>query len=113
MTQQQQTQQPQRKLEYVDVPGLSETFADSVKEVLFDGQSFRVELCVTRLDGAEAARRYPVVRLVLPASAALDLSTKLGQVMTAIAKQGMQQRAEAAKAKPNGEGKPAAAETPA
>jgi hypothetical protein len=103
----------QRKLEYVDVPALAETFADSVKEVLFDGQSFRVELCVTRLDGPEAARRYPVTRLVLPANAALDLSTKLGQVMTAIAKQGMQQRAEAAQAKAKAEGAPAAAATPA
>lgn len=58
-----------------------------------------------------AARRYPVTRLVLPANAALDLSTKLGRVMTAIAKQGMQQRAEA-QAKAKSEAAPAAA-TPA
>ena len=35
------------KIEYVDVPGISETYADTVRGMMFDGQSVRLELCVT------------------------------------------------------------------
>ena len=37
-------------IRYVDRPECTETFADSVNHVYFDGQSLRIEFGVTRLD---------------------------------------------------------------
>ena len=46
------------KIEYVDVPGISETYADTVRGMMFDGQSVRLELCVTRMnEPANGSRR--------------------------------------------------------
>ena len=59
-------------IRYVDRPDISETFADSVSGLIFDGQSLRIEFAVTRLDEVKpnmpiTGRRYPACRLVLAA----------------------------------------------
>jgi hypothetical protein len=49
----------------VDRPDCLETFADSITGVTFDGQTLRLEFCVTRMDDMKpitraCGRRYPV-----------------------------------------------------
>jgi len=77
-------------LQYVDRPDLPETFADATGAMQFDGQTLRIELCVTRFDSgqpasARRARRYPVSRLVLTPTAAVELANRLQQTMAAAA----------------------------
>ncbi|MDX2498322.1 MAG: hypothetical protein QNL11_10525 [Desulfobacterales bacterium] len=38
---------------FVDRPEVSETFADSIHGLSFDGQSMRIEFCTTRLDSPQ------------------------------------------------------------
>jgi hypothetical protein len=93
------------KIEYVDVPGISETYADTVRGMMFDGQSVRLELCVTRMSEPKkgsselTGKRQTAARVVLPLSAALDLSTQLGRMMTTLAKRGAENKAKQAQAK--------------
>jgi hypothetical protein len=80
-------------LQVVDVPELSETFADSVGSCLCDGQTARLELCVTRFDHVKpqtqlSGKRYPICRLVLTLPALADLANKAQGLMQALAKQG-------------------------
>jgi len=87
----------QHKIRFVDIPELSETFADSIRSINFDGQAMKIELCVTRLDepdpsGAPSARQYPSCRLVLSPNAAIDLSNKLQKIMAALEKSGAVKR---------------------
>ena len=92
--QKQAEERKQVTIEYVEVPGVTETFADSIHSMAFDGQTFRVEFCVTRMDEprkAEAGvtgRRMTACRMVLSPAAALQLSTKLGRMVGAMARQG-------------------------
>jgi hypothetical protein len=88
-------------IKYVDLPELSETFADSVNAVSFDGQTLRLEFGVTRFDQASeqrptTGRRYPASRIVLTRSAALEMINRLQQVATAITQSG-QAKADATK----------------
>jgi hypothetical protein len=93
------------KIEYVDVPSVAETYADSIQGLIFDGQSVRLELCVTRMDepknGADelTGKRRTACRVVLPMSTALDLSSKLGRMMTTLAKRGAERKAQQGLAK--------------
>jgi hypothetical protein len=78
----------------VDLPELAETFADSIETTLFDGQSLRINFCVTRLDGVPSAtaptgRRYPICRLVLTPAAAVDLINRMQNVTAALIKAGI------------------------
>jgi hypothetical protein len=99
------------KIQDVDVPSISETFADSVRGLMFDGQSVRLELCVTRIDdpksgnGEFTGRRQTACRVVLPLNAALELSNKLGSMLTTLAKHGAERKLK--------QGQPAPAQTPA
>jgi hypothetical protein len=87
-------QQSSTPLRHVDLPDLPETFADSIHTMVWDGQTLRIELCVTRypevagVPGAEA-KRYPVSRLVLTAPVAVDLFGRLQQTMATLAKAGV------------------------
>jgi len=81
------------QIHYFDRPEISETFADSIRGVLFDGQTMRMEFCATRMDPVQpqkepTARQYPVCRLVLPPIAAIDLYNRLQQVLQALEKDG-------------------------
>jgi hypothetical protein len=77
----------------VDRPDCTETFADTISGVFFDGQTLRVEFSVSRMDEPKAGApltgyRSPACRLVLPPAAALDLVQKMQQVGSALAKAG-------------------------
>jgi hypothetical protein len=93
------------KIEYVDVPSITETYADNVRGMMFDGQSVRLELCVTRMDEPGKApteltgKRQTACRVVLPLNTALELSTKLGRMMSTLAKRGAERKAQQGLAK--------------
>jgi|SRR5208283_781784 len=84
---------PENQILYVDLPDLSETFVDSLGTMIFDGQSARIELRVTRMDEIKpgvkpTAKRYPACRLVLTPDAFLQLSTQLRNLVEMMIKQG-------------------------
>lgn len=79
---------------YVDRPDCEETFADSINNVFFDGQTLRIEFGVTRMDEmkkdtALTGRRYPACRLVLPPAAAIELINKMQQTAAALQQAGI------------------------
>ncbi|SRR5579885_2329718 len=87
-------QRPQVSLRYVDHPDLAETFADSIGNLSFDGQSLRIEFTVTRMDEVKqgqpmTGRRYPACRLVMPPGAAVDLINRMQQVAAALTQAGV------------------------
>ena len=87
-------QRPTITLRYVDQPELAETFADSIGNLSFDGQSLRIEFTVTRMDEvkqgqAMTGRRYPACRLVLPPGAAVDLINRMQQIAAALTQAGV------------------------
>ena len=86
--------QPQVQFQYVDRPEVSETFADFVHRIQFDGQTLRLEFGVSRLEehkppAAPTGHRYPVCRLVLSAGAAIDLMNKMQQITAGLIKAGV------------------------
>ena len=86
-------QQRQATVRYVDRPEVAETFADSITNVTFDGQTLRLEFAVTRLDDVKpntalTGRRYPACRMVLSPSAALDLINRVQQITQAMTQAG-------------------------
>jgi hypothetical protein len=81
-------------IRYVDRPDLTETFADSVSGLVFDGQTLRIEFAVTRLDEVKSntpitGRRYPACRLALPPGAAIDLINRMQQIGAALGQAGV------------------------
>jgi hypothetical protein len=69
----QKLEQHTLKIQQIDLPELSKTFADSIDSVFFDGQTLRINFGVTRFDQPQqqpsaTARRYPSCRLVLKQS---------------------------------------------
>ncbi|MBI2316606.1 MAG: hypothetical protein HYU75_06210 [Betaproteobacteria bacterium] len=85
---------PDDRITAVDIPGLSEVFADSIGSITFDGQTLRVEFCVTRLDPIRppdppTAKRYPSCRLVLAPNAAIAFANQLQGLMQQLQKQGV------------------------
>lgn len=87
-----QNQQPM-PIRNVDAPGLAETFADSVHNMVWDGQTLRVEFCVTRYPEAPSAdaeaKRIPVCRLVMTAPAVAALFNRLQQTVAALSEAGV------------------------
>jgi hypothetical protein len=86
--------QPAPNFRYVDRPDTAETFADSITGLFFDGQTLRIEFAVTRVDEVKPnapinGRRYPICRLVLPPSAAVDLINRMQQVGAALTQAGV------------------------
>ena len=89
-----QPQQPAPQYQYVNRPEVSETFADFVQRIQFDGQTLRLEFCVSRVDDHKAGtpatgKRYPACRLVLSAAAAVDLMNKMQQITAGLIKAGV------------------------
>jgi hypothetical protein len=81
-------------IRYLDRPEVTETFADCVSGLMFDGQTLRIEFGVTRFDELRAnvpisGRRYPACRIVLPPTAAIDLINRMQQIATALAQAGV------------------------
>lgn len=85
---------PTDQIRYIDLPEVAETFVDSFGSILFDGQTARVELRVTRMDepnppNPPTATKYPACRLVLTPNALLELSSNLQNIINALIKQGV------------------------
>ena len=85
--------QPGPQMSFVDRPEVSETFADCVRGLAFDGQTIRIEFCVTRMDDFRpphppTGRQYPACRLVLTPNAAVDLFNKMQRIMSALEQSG-------------------------
>jgi len=96
---------PDDAVRYIDLPDVSETFADSVGLVTFDGQSARIELCVTRMDMPQTpkkptGRRYPVCRMVMPPDAFIGLYNSLENLIRGLEQQGVLKRGEPPKKPP-------------
>lgn len=90
---------PQENIQYVDLPSVLETFADSFQSIVFDGQSARIEFCVTRMGEIAPpkppkAKRYPVCRLVLTPESALQLFNQLQGIISAMQQQGLIKKVE-------------------
>ena len=92
-------QQP--RLRYQDRHDLSETFADSIRSCVFDGQLMRIEFTVSRFDdpgalGVLEGRQVPACRLVLNRTAMGDLFNRLGQLSNVLKQAGVVAEPEAA-----------------
>jgi len=86
------------QLLYIDRPDVSETFADSIHGLSFDGQTMRIEFCNIRIDPfnpqeAPTGRQYPVCRMVLTPNAGIELFNRLQQIVKALEKSGAVHRA--------------------
>jgi len=85
------------RITFVDRPEVTETFADSVRSLGFDGQTMRIEFCSVRMDPPTSpeirtGRQSPTCRMVLTPNAAIDLYGRLQQVIQALEKSGAIQR---------------------
>ncbi len=92
----------QATIRYIDRPDVSETFADAISGLVFDGQTLRIEFAVTRLDEVKpntaiTGRRYPICRLALPPAAAIDLINRVQQIGAALGQAGVARTAPPAK----------------
>jgi hypothetical protein len=88
----------QVKTLYVDIPAVSETFADYVRLIVVKDTVMRIELCAIRLDDPnpeQTGKMYPAVRLVLPIPTAMQLHELLTQHLAELEKQGVVKRTEA------------------
>jgi hypothetical protein len=81
------------KLEFIDRLDVTESYADSVHSISFDGQSLRLTFCISRMnelkqDEQVSGKRYPSCRLVLSANAAVDLMNRMRQISAALTRAG-------------------------
>jgi hypothetical protein len=79
---------------YVERAEVAETFADHCERVIFDGQTLRVELAVTRYgeptaDKRASAQRTTACRLVMTPQAALQLHEQLTRVVAGMEEKGL------------------------
>jgi len=88
---------PEKQVQVIDRPDLPEVFCDAVGLSTFDGNSIRVELCVTRLNPPKppeppTARRYVAARLVITPEASVDLWNQLSGMVRVMEEKGMVRR---------------------
>jgi hypothetical protein len=88
------TERQPASIRYLDNADMSETFADSITGLMFDGQTLRIEFGVTRFDEVKpntqiSGRRYPACRLVLPPAAAVELINRMQQIANALTQAGV------------------------
>jgi len=93
---------PEKNIKYVDIPEVSEIYADTMTKIEADGRGARIEFSVTRMDDIKppketTAKRYPVCRLVLTPEAALKLHDNLQNIVNAMQKEGLIKRVEQGK----------------
>ena len=80
---------------------IEETFADSLGQCFFDGQTLRLELCSTRLDEAKpppakpTGKRHVVARIVLTPRGAVELLNACNQIAGAFKQAGILKEAPA------------------
>jgi hypothetical protein len=85
------------RIRYIDRQDVSETFADSIHGLSFDGQTMRIEFCSIRIEPfnpseAPTGQQYPVCRMVLTPNAGIELYNRLQQIVKALEKSGAVQR---------------------
>ena len=85
--------QPTPQVRFVDRPDVTETFTDSIRSIGFDGQTMRLEFCVTRMEHVQPPNppsgcQYPACRLVLTPNAAIDLFNKLQRLISVLEQSG-------------------------
>ena len=90
----QKPEQQTLKIQQIDLPELSETFADSIDSVFFDGQTLRINFGVTRFDQPQqqpsaTARRYPCCRLVLTPRAGVELMNQIQKLSAGMIQAGV------------------------
>jgi hypothetical protein len=83
----------QPKMTYVDRPEISETFADSLGRMNFDGLNAKLEFVVNRMDNTNppalpTGKAITACRLVLPVVCILDLHAKLSRLIATLEAQG-------------------------
>jgi len=83
---------PGPALVYVERPDISETYADYLETVVFDGTSIRMEFVVNRFDrpnpqGTPSGRRVTAARLVLPLHGATNLASQLNSLIATLREQ--------------------------
>ena len=105
------TQQPNVKISYVDRPEISETYADSIEKISFDGQSWRLEFCITRMGelippNTLPGKKFPCCRLVLSVNTGLDLANKMQGLIAILKQQGVLKEMPVANVTPSSGGKP-------
>lgn len=81
-------------LQLVDLPEVSETYADSLDIMMVDGGLCRFNFVVHRLDMPKppktpTGKKYPSCRLVMPLPGALTLYNQLRQMIELMEKQGI------------------------
>lgn len=91
------SKQPAPQTRFVDRPEVCETFADSIRAISFDGQTLRMEFCVSRMDEPKSpkpptSRQYPTCRLVLTPKAGLDLFNQLQRFISTLERTGVIKR---------------------
>jgi len=88
------SKQPAPQTRFVDRPEVCETFADSIRAISFDGQTLRMEFCVSRMDEPKppTSRQYPACRLVLTPKAGLDLFNQLQRFISTLEETGVIKR---------------------
>lgn len=79
---------------YIERPEICETFADHCERVIFDGQTLRIDLSVTRLvaageGGKPSGYRATASRLVLTPQLALQLHGQLQNLVAIMEKKGL------------------------
>jgi hypothetical protein len=85
---------------------IKETFADSLGQCFFDGQTLRLELCSTRLDEAKpppakpTGKRHVVARIVLTPRGAVELLNACNQIAGAFKQAGILKEIPAQTTKP-------------
>jgi hypothetical protein len=84
----------QAKLRYQDRPEVRETFSDSIRSCVFDGQQMRIEFTVARFDdpgalGVLEGRQVPVARMVLSRTAIADLFNRFNQLANVLKQAGV------------------------
>lgn len=87
---------PKTRPQTIELPNVSEVFADSLTYVYFDEGNFRIELAVTRLvttpPKEPVRQRFTACRLVMSATAVMQLSKRLNHVLGVLEQQGIFKR---------------------
>jgi hypothetical protein len=88
------TQPQQIQMRYVDRPEISETYADLLGRVYFDGITLRMEFVVNRLDDSQpgqqgTGRAVTTARVVIPLPGMVDMLGKLQTIMKQLQAAGM------------------------
>jgi hypothetical protein len=92
---------PSDKFPLIDRPDVLEVFSDSISTSFSDGQTFRLEFCITRFDDPHppkppSGKKYPVCRLVLTQNALVQTFNQLQNFMKILEQQGIVKKTEIA-----------------